>query len=146
MSPVWIPVVAIVGGIGFAAFGMYLRFRAREMAHRERLAMIERGMVPSPEQDPKRFDEFMERHDIGPDFRRNRGPWSGVPLMFIGLGIGLMIALTSRDGSLARGVGIGGLIFLVGLGSSVANMLRGRYSPPNAPRVIDGDKKPSSGV
>ncbi len=44
--PIFIPIVAIVGGIGFAITVAIIR-------HRERMARIERGMNPSGKDDPK---------------------------------------------------------------------------------------------
>ena len=51
---VFIPISAILGSFAVAVFSMYFGFRRREMAHRERLAMIERGLVPPALPEPQR--------------------------------------------------------------------------------------------
>ena len=45
----------IVAGLTVIGMGMQSRRQIREMEHRERLAMIERGMMPSPENEPGRL-------------------------------------------------------------------------------------------
>src|SRR5512143_2088887 len=42
-----IPIVAIIGGFVLAGLGIYSGIRRREFEHRERLAMIEKGLAPT---------------------------------------------------------------------------------------------------
>ena len=56
LGPFLIPIVAIVGGIIAGIVATVTRGRVRELEIRERIAMIERGMVPPPESDPEGFD------------------------------------------------------------------------------------------
>ena len=55
-------IVVIMGSLGILAgvaviwMAMQSRRQIREMEHRERLAMIERGLVPAPELDPAGFE------------------------------------------------------------------------------------------
>jgi len=56
-----IPVVAIIGGISVAITSIRAEARLRELRIRERIAMIEKGLVPSPEVDPRGFDRAMGR-------------------------------------------------------------------------------------
>jgi len=63
-----IPLAAILAWPVVAIFGMRTRARIREMEIRERIAMIEKGLVPPPEKDPDAFDRIMRRYD------RPRGP------------------------------------------------------------------------
>jgi hypothetical protein len=113
----FIPVVAIAGWVLISLYGMYLRSRRREMAHRERLAMIERGIAPPPEADPAKFelltgldDELstVVRHDI----RAGRARRAGVILMGVGMGVGWLLAFTATS---RVGLGVGGMIFILGL-------------------------------
>ena len=53
LGPYLIPIVAILGGITAGIVSSITRGRVREMEIRERIAMIERGMVPPPESDPR---------------------------------------------------------------------------------------------
>ena len=48
-------ILSIVAGVALMIAAMHNRRKIREMEHRERLAMIERGVVPAPESDPAAF-------------------------------------------------------------------------------------------
>ena len=56
----------IVAGSVLMITTMANRRRMREMEHRERLAMIERGLMPAPEMDPGGF-ESAARLALPPD-------------------------------------------------------------------------------
>jgi hypothetical protein len=56
-----IPIVAIVGGITLAIVNSINRSRLRELEIRERIALIERGLVPAPETDPQGFERALRR-------------------------------------------------------------------------------------
>ena len=60
---VFIPIVAIVGGIALAIIKTMGKMRIRELQIRERIAMIEKGLVPPPEMDPAGFDRAMNQHE-----------------------------------------------------------------------------------
>ena len=59
--------LGILAGVAVIWMAMQSRRQIREMEHRERLAMIERGLVPAPESDPA---------GIRPEVRR--GPSAGI--------------------------------------------------------------------
>ena len=88
LGPFLIPIVAIAGGILAGIVATVTRGRVREMEIRERIAMIERGMVPPPESDPEAFDrrlhsmQALQRGHMAPRFRS-----AGVILIAIGLGM-----------------------------------------------------------
>ena len=48
--------LGILAGVAVIWMAMQSRRQIREMEHRERLAMIERGLVPAPEVDPAAFE------------------------------------------------------------------------------------------
>src|SRR6059058_5553741 len=88
-SPFIIPIVAIIGGISIAIVNSIGRARIRELEIRERIAMIERGMVPSPEADPNGFerrmhvvDRMQHRSNAAPKFRSG-----GIMVMSVGFGL-----------------------------------------------------------
>ena len=54
--PFLIPIVSIIGAFTYAVVQTLARARVRELEVRERIAMIERGLVPPPEVDPRGFD------------------------------------------------------------------------------------------
>jgi hypothetical protein len=112
-----IPVVAIAGWVLISLYGMYLRSRRREMAHRERLAMIEKGIAPPPETDPAKFEQLTGLDDglsgeMRQGLRAGRARRAGVILMGVGVGIGWLLAFTATS---RVGLGVGGMIFILGL-------------------------------
>jgi uncharacterized BrkB/YihY/UPF0761 family membrane protein len=103
-SPFLIAVVAIVGVFTYSIVRSLAIARIRELEVRERIAMIERGLVPPPEKDPQGFDRAMNRYDRLRD-RDDDADWyprrrasaryrtAGVTLMGVGFGLMLMIGL-----------------------------------------------------
>ena len=60
-SPLLIPISVILGAFVLVIVRTIVRARVRELEIRERIAMIERGLVPAPEVDPRGFDRAMTR-------------------------------------------------------------------------------------
>src|SRR5213596_3394343 len=58
-----IPVIAIIGAFTYAIVQSMHRARVRELEIKERIAMIEKGMVPPPEVDPRGFDRAMSQQE-----------------------------------------------------------------------------------
>ncbi|HEY7442983.1 MAG TPA: DUF6249 domain-containing protein [Vicinamibacterales bacterium] len=116
MNEFAVAVAGIAGWVLITLYGMYLRSRRREMAHRERVAMIEKGIAPPPEADPAKFELLAGldnglstvRHDI----RAGRARRAGVVIMGVGMGVGWLLALTADN---QVGLGVGGMIFILGL-------------------------------
>jgi hypothetical protein len=75
--------------------------------------MIERGLVPPPEVDPRGFDRAMRSYDRS----RQRGPGrhrrAGITLM--GVGFGLVMLIGVAGGSMNEGIGVGGFFVIMGL-------------------------------
>ena len=134
---VMIPLAVIFGGIVVIALGMFQRTKVLEMAHRERLAMIERGLVPPPSEHPEMRGEAV-RGVVSAKVRRSMT--LGILLIGTGLGLGLLIGFAGDSPEAA--VGVGGAVVVVG-GALVVNalvMARGpaaesqvSYTPPAAP-------------
>jgi hypothetical protein len=123
--PFLIPIIAIISGCATAIFATMAKARVREAEIRERIAMIEKGMVPPPEVDPGAFDRTMSRFDR-PDFdaryRSSGRHWrGGVILMAIGFGLMVLIGFTS--GELSSGVGVGGFLVILGLAFVIISRL-----------------------
>jgi hypothetical protein len=135
-------VVALVAGLlivfGAAVFIMTIwqRGRLRELAHRERLAMIERGLAPPPEVDPVRFERALGQPtwDAAVAARAARYRRSGVITMGLGAALFLMIGFTAEAPGAA--FGIGGAIVILGLALYVNSHLEMRYVPPPPPREM----------
>jgi hypothetical protein len=123
ISPLWIPIVAIIGGITLAIVKSVSWARVRELEVRERIAMIEKGLIPPPETDPRGFDRAMGAADFHRDrFEERYERWSsrsperhrraGVTLMGVGFGLMLMLGMLA-EGTI--GLGVGGFLVLLGL-------------------------------
>jgi Domain of unknown function (DUF6249) len=146
VSPFVIPVVAIAGGLLVAMVGTLSKARIRELEIRERIAMIERGLVPPPEKDPEVFEHRMraidrvQRRDHSTRFRAGG-------IMTISVGMGLMTLLWFV-GAEREGIGIGGFVVIIGLGLLV-NSLFNRpqsysYTPPQPPSSGPSETGPTS--
>ncbi len=112
------------------------RGKLREMAHRERLAMIERGVAPPPEVDPGRFERAMGQPawDEAVAERSARYRRSGVILM--GLGVGLWFIITFAGDAAENGFGVGGAIFVLGAALYINSQLELKHSPPRRPPTV----------
>ena len=132
---IFIPIVAIIGGISVAIAGIISNTRLREARIRERIAMIEKGLVPPPEVDPAGFDRAMVLHD-----RPSVGPRSAMRragIMISSIGLGLMFLISVAGGSLRAGIGVGGFLVIVGVAFLVNSLLEPQYrnvpAPPGPP-------------
>jgi hypothetical protein len=103
--------IIVFAALGVLWMGMTSRRAVREMEHRERLAMIQRGLVPAPESDPLGFEAAVApfRSD---DLRGER--WRTAGTLTIGLGLSLIVLLTFTAGAGDIGVGIGGAFIVLG--------------------------------
>ena len=106
-------VIFVVGGVVLMIAAMNNRRRLIEIVHRERVAMIERGLVPAPELDPAGFEAAA---GLGP---RRAGSAPGeryrtAGVIMIGLGLGLMVLLTFAAGVPDIGIGVGGAWAVLG--------------------------------
>jgi hypothetical protein len=102
----------LLSGVGLMALVLRGRQRMHELAVRERIAMIERGLVPSPEADPAGFDRLMH---VGQSQNRValRFQSAGVIIMGLGAAMAILLVFVTRLPSL--GIGVGGAIFVIGL-------------------------------
>jgi hypothetical protein len=149
ISPLWIPIVAIIGGITLAIVKSVSWARVRELEVRERIAMIEKGLIPPPETDPRGFDRAMGAADFNRDFNRERFEeryerWAtrsperhrraGVTLMGVGFGLMLMLGMLA-EGTI--GLGVGGFLVLLGLAFFINGIFerrdRVRFPPMSQP-------------
>ena len=137
MNEVAIPVVAIVAWAAIVLLKIYQGMRRRELVHRERLAMIERGLVPPPETDPQRFERAMGFHP-GLD-RPGHGIRPGLILIAIGVGVGVLISLTS--GNFGAGIGVGTLLVLIGIALLIGAVWESSVVREFVERAVTGDDR-----
>jgi hypothetical protein len=134
VSPFLIPIVAIVGAFLLIIIRTVLRTRVRELEIRERIAMIERGLVPPPEVDPRGFDRAMSRLERR-EYRHGSGRHrrAGVTLMGVGFGLMVLIAFTSDETSVA--IGVGGFLVMIGIAFFINSLIDGggRYETRGMP-------------
>jgi Flp pilus assembly protein TadB len=137
-----VPIVAIIGAFTTAIVTSISRARVRELEIRERIAMIERGMVPAPEADPNGFERRM--HTIDRMQHRHAGSrfrTGGITVMSVGFGL---ITLLWFVGVPREAIGVGGFLVIIGFGLFVNSLFSSpqplapvspqRYDiPPGAP-------------
>ena len=135
------PLTVLVGGIAIVAIAMWRQTKVMEMRHRERMALIERGLAPSPESDPARFDaaDSFRPQPAAP----HRYTTLGVALVGIGLGLMMMIGFAGEAPGPA--VGIGGAIALLGAAFLVNGYLQRQNQPPPPPPTPGPPVRPSLG-
>ena len=112
----------VLAGVGLVALLIRGRQRMRELAIQQRISLIEKGLVPSPEADPARFEAF-----LGPRRSTNKAAArfqsAGVLIMGLGLALALVISVAARNAGV--GVGIGGGLAILGLAAFINGALLG---------------------
>ena len=132
---IMIPILTIVGAFVLFITQILAKSRVRELEIRERIAMIERGLVPAPEVDPRGFDRAMSRLERrGSRHGSGRHRRLGVTLMGLGFGLMVLIAFTSDEWSVA--VGVGGFLVIIGVAFFINSLLESpvdQYPPAGYP-------------
>jgi len=134
----------IFAGVAVLWLAMSNRRALREMEHRERIALIQAGIVPAPEADPLAFEtQFEPSSSLS---RKDR--WRTAGTLTVGLGMALLVLL-SFTGNGDIGFAVGGAFVVLGLSfllngtllsptpTAVRPMVRrtstGTPTPPNPP-------------
>jgi hypothetical protein len=141
---IMVPITAIVGAFVYIIIKTLAKSRVRELEIRERIAMIERGLVPPPEVDPRGFDRAMDRYERYRYRAPGRHRRAGVTLM--GVGFGLMLIIGVAGNSLSEGIGVGGFLVIMGLAFLINSLFdhpRDEYPPvPSRPAGTTGPITP----
>ena len=123
---IFIAIFAITGGLSVAFYALWLDGKKRRLRHVERMAMIEKGLVPSVEAESIVAGEPFGRGHL----RRQRS--SGVFMICVGIALGFMFYQQHQG---VRSVWIGALIALVGVANLVNALFderdANRQRPPN---------------
>jgi len=145
MWTTFVPIVAILGWIVVTVVNSIARARVREMEVRERIAMIERGLVPAPEADPNGFDRAMDRYDRT-RYRYERygsrahGRYRRAGITLMGVGFGLMFMLGFLSGEPRVGLGVGGFLAILGIAFFLNSLFEA--DPPDS-RAFPSAKPPT---
>jgi hypothetical protein len=138
-----IPITAMLGGFVYLIVRTVSRSRVRELEIRERIAMIERGLVPAPEVDPRGFERAMARHDTVV-LRRAPARSRGAGVMVMGMGLALMFLIGFAGGEPGVAIGVGGALMIIGFAFFINGLMNGgrdtpnfeRYAPPPPPPPV----------
>ena len=136
-----IPITAMLGAFVYLITRTISRARVRELEIRERIALIERGLVPSPEADPTGFERAMARHERTVLIRKGSSRSRGAGVIVMGLGLALMVLIAFAGGEPGVGIGVGGALMVLGLAFFLNSLIAGasetrpveRYVPPPPP-------------
>jgi Domain of unknown function (DUF6249) len=136
----------MIAGVGIIWMAMQNRRHLRELEHRERLAMIERGLMPSPETDPIAFERAIMLARSPESRGTSRMRSAGV--MMIALGIGFMFLLTFTAGEPGVGIGVGGAFAILGVAFFINSSLMSRSNsyaplPPRPMSPVNPERKDS---
>jgi hypothetical protein len=132
MWPFMIPIVGTICTFAFLIVLTMNKSRLRELEIRERIAMIERGLVPPPEVDPRGFDRAMDRYERLRYRSPGRHRRAGVTLM--GVGFGLVVLIGFGGGAMNEAIGVGGFLVIIGFAffiNSLFDRSRDEYPLPN---------------
>ena len=132
-----VPIIAILGWVVVTVVNSISRARVRELEVRERIAMIERGLVPAPEVDPNGFERAMDRYDrmrfrserVG---SRTHGRYRRAGITLMGVGFGLMFMLSFLTGQPRVGLGVGGFLAILGMAFFLNSLFEGEPGGPVA--------------
>ena len=110
-------VVLVGAGLTLLMVTVNNRRYMRELVHRERMAMIERGLLPAPESDPAAFEQVGAKVAPAAGLPRRGDRFRTVGVAMIGLGLGLAFLITATGGSAQVGIGVGGAWVALGAAS-----------------------------
>lgn len=128
----WVAIAALTGWALITIYRMHVAGKAREQVHRERLAMIEKGLVPPPEADPAQFERMMDWHPSRSHDRVGGSRRTGIILIGVGVGLAAMFSIMGTG----KPVGVGALLVLMGVAFLVNAMFEARAKPsqPQSPQ------------
>ena len=122
----------IFAGVAVLWMAMTNRRAVREMEHRERLAMIQHGVVPAPEADPVTFEAQMESVQV---VMTRQDRWRTAGTITMGLGLALLVLLMFT-GEPEVGFGVGGAFAILGAAFMLNGTLLSRPAPRGVPPMV----------
>jgi hypothetical protein len=132
----FIPIFAILGGFAVAIASILSKSKIRQLQIRERIAMIEKGLIPPPEVDPGGFDRAvpgqLDRIRRSGSGRHRR---AGIVLMGVGFGLMLLIGFVA-DRRPGRAIGVGGFLAVLGLAFLINSVFESREYTRTGPPAV----------
>jgi phosphate/sulfate permease len=122
-------VMGMVAGVIVILMAMRQRSHLLEMQHRERMAMIERGMPPNDQ--PHRLHTLVRR-PAAAGSGSTRSMTLGIVIVAVGLGLMSIVGIAA--GTPDVGIGIGGAIMIVGT-AFIINSIVSRNMAPAQPET-----------
>ena len=122
-------VLVVFSGVFIVVMGLRQRSQQLEMRHKERMAMIERGLVLGPE------DSFSHGGGRTVASRQGFSPRAmSLGIVVVAIGLGLMSIISLAGESPQIGVGVGGAIAIIGAAFIVSSLVaRTQPQPPPMP-------------
>jgi hypothetical protein len=116
-----IPIIVLIGAFAVGIVAMILKNQAKERQHRERMFMAEKGI-----EIPRELYEVPPAKPQPNGFKAGRAFLTVFGMLLVFVGIGVLIAISIRDGF---DVGINGLIpFFIGIGFLAAERMIARMN------------------
>jgi hypothetical protein len=112
----------VLGGMGLIAVMLRGRQRLRELAIQERIALIEKGLMPSPEADPMRFEQLVS---LRRPANQRAARYRSAGVFIIGWGAAIFLLLFFAASVPAVAFGVGGGIAIIGAASFINGVLSG---------------------
>ena len=128
--------VAMFCGVFVIFLAMRQRSEMLERQHRERMAMIERGQIPLPDQTSVRRGSGASSRSLS------------LGIIVVGLGLALMTIISVAGGTPDVGIGIGGAIVILGASFIVRSFVvrpesqNSSLQPPAAAKRRSDDRRP----
>lgn len=119
-------VMGMIAGVIVILMAMRQRSHQLEMQHRERMAMIERGLTPLAETSGQRLIHARAGRGVGSSRSMTLG------IVVVAVGLGLMSIVSIAAGTPEVGVGIGGAIMIVGAAFIVNSIVSRNMAPAPA--------------
>jgi hypothetical protein len=127
-----LPLLMVIGLLILGAIVIWRKGKVAEMTHRERLAMIEKGMVPPPELSD--LEKALGPHSdilLADAKRMPHERFRTMGVTTIGIGVALMLIIGVAGDAPESGIGVGGAIAALGVAMVVnAYLDRSRRATP----------------
>lgn len=109
---------AMLGGVVVILAGLRYRAQMKELRHKERLAMIERGIMPPATEPNEGFSRGAKQRSLS------------FGIIVVGLGLALMAVIGIAGGAADVGIGLGGAVAILGAAFIVRSMVAAPAGPP----------------